>query len=358
LNLACNRKPIVVGTDTTNGTFIKDNRTFTLEGNSKAMVDFGLKLKDNKVAEWKEKYINYDILDELLKRAESSVKIFEVLSRRDPTLAVDVKAHFIASRQSDRNKRSTENLLRSIRRSLSYASYERLDFEERDALLSSRRSLTPTHTTSRTHSSQNNESPFIGKLLSRNMSGCFELTMEDKLQETLRVQYDILNDFSKRIVKEMNKCNDFYQEKILEMEHMLSMLEDHVKSSQHLKALLIHPTDKNRPHKARSKNNLLSALHRAENNSDVGHGENDLLLREIESVKRAVIDIHRRTKLLENFAIMNTTAFVHIIKQFDSVFSEHKGRFSSMGNDDNICGGGLEASSLCEKMVRTWQAKT
>jgi len=171
------------------------------------MVDFGLKLKDNKVAEWSDKYIDYDMLNALLIRAESSVKIFNSLERRDPILAVDVKAHFLASHISHQPKHSTENLLHTIRRSLSYAALlEKSDFDshERDALLAPKRTWTPTHPTTTPKTSPiQNASPFIGKLLSRNLSGCFELSMEDKLNEILRIQYDIVDEFSNVIFNEV-----------------------------------------------------------------------------------------------------------------------------------------------------------
>jgi len=158
----------------------------------------------------------------------------------------------------------------------------------------------------------------------------------------------------------MNKVNDFYNAKLEEIGQTLNMLEDHVKSSQHLNATLIQAHDRNRLRKTRSKKSqslIMNADSDVWEGGDMELSENDKrktqneVYREIESVKRAIIDLHRRSKLLENFAIMNTTAFVHVIKKFDNILTEHKGRFSSIGNDDNICGGGVQASSLCERMV-------
>jgi len=160
----------------------------------------------------------------------------------------------------------------------------------------------------------------------------------------------------------MKKVNDFYNAKVEEISHTLSMLEDHVRSSHHLNASLIQTHDRNRLSKSRSSKSQSLMLNTDAEIGQVGEqleaseydgrkSQNDIS-REIESVKRAIIDLHRRSKLLENFAIMNTTAFVHIIKKFESILMEHQGRFSFVGNDDIICGGGVQASSLCEKMVR------
>jgi len=157
----------------------------------------------------------------------------------------------------------------------------------------------------------------------------------------------------------MEKVNNFYNSKEEEISHTLTMLEDHVRSSLYLNTSLIKVPGRNRLDKTRTKKSQLDPeINRGEHekheheafthNTRISPHDSS---REVESVKRAIIDLHRRSKLLENFAIMNTTAFVHIVKKFDSILIEHRGRFSLLGNDDNICGGGIQASSLCEKMV-------
>jgi len=45
-------------------------------------------------------------------------------------------------------------------------------------------------------------------------------------------------------------------------------------------------------------------------------------LKASDSIKRAIVDLHRRSKLLTNFAIMNTTGFIKIIKNPISVLSD------------------------------------
>jgi hypothetical protein len=51
------------------------------------MVEFGLKLEDNKVSEWSDKYIDYEALKTILKKASAAVKRNEVLMKRHPQLA-------------------------------------------------------------------------------------------------------------------------------------------------------------------------------------------------------------------------------------------------------------------------------
>jgi hypothetical protein len=55
------------------------------------MVEFGLKLEDNKVDEWSGQYIDYETLKELLKRAEASAAHRdEILERMPPGVAAEM----------------------------------------------------------------------------------------------------------------------------------------------------------------------------------------------------------------------------------------------------------------------------
>jgi len=54
------------------------------------MVEFGLKLEDNKVSEWSDKYIDYDALKKILKKASAAVKKRDDLCKRKPELAEEI----------------------------------------------------------------------------------------------------------------------------------------------------------------------------------------------------------------------------------------------------------------------------
>lgn len=69
------------------------------------------------------------------------------------------------------------------------------------------------------------------------------------------------------------------------------------------------------------------------------------LLRKSDSIKRAITDIYRTSKLLHNYSIMNYTGFVKIAKKFDKTFPEHKGEFKG-----NNCDDGKQAELLAAKM--------
>ena len=74
-------------------------------------------------------------------------------------------------------------------------------------------------------------------------------------------------------------------------------------------------------------------------------------IRESDSIQRAMTDLHRRSKLLNNFAIMNSTGFIKIIKKFDKKIPLWKGIFSEVLTDGYVCKDGKEVQELSERMV-------
>ena len=82
-------------------------------------------------------------------------------------------------------------------------------------------------------------------------------------------------------------------------------------------------------------------------------------IRESDSIQRAMTDLHRRSKLLRNFAVMNSTGFIKIVKKFDKSLPLRKGSMSEVTKDRYICddGNGIAALSdrmVCEKYVYTY----
>mmetsp|Transcript_47140 Transcript_47140/g.87574 ORF Transcript_47140/g.87574 Transcript_47140/m.87574 type:complete len:234 (-) Transcript_47140:2669-3370(-) len=64
------------------------------------MVEFGLKLEDNKVEEWASKYIDYERLKVLIKKAKRAVEARDSLAQRRPEIAAEVKTAFDAGQQT------------------------------------------------------------------------------------------------------------------------------------------------------------------------------------------------------------------------------------------------------------------
>ena len=75
-------------------------------------------------------------------------------------------------------------------------------------------------------------------------------------------------------------------------------------------------------------------------------------LKESDSIQRAMADIYRTAKLLHNFAILNYTGFVKIVKKHDKTFKEYKGKYKSLIEASNVCNEGKDVEMLSDKMVR------
>ena len=72
-------------------------------------------------------------------------------------------------------------------------------------------------------------------------------------------------------------------------------------------------------------------------------------LREIESIQRAITDLHRQAKLLTNFGIMNMTGFVKIIKKFNKTIPHCKDKYGSILNSNKFLEGS-ESEALSDRM--------
>jgi EXS family/SPX domain len=75
------------------------------------------------------------------------------------------------------------------------------------------------------------------------------------------------------------------------------------------------------------------------------------LLREADSTQRALVDLYRTAKLLHNFAILNFTGFVKIVKKFNKTLPQHKGRFKQATKPENVCDEGKAVEALADRMV-------
>jgi hypothetical protein len=75
-------------------------------------------------------------------------------------------------------------------------------------------------------------------------------------------------------------------------------------------------------------------------------------LKASDSIQRDMTDMYRTAKLLHNFAIMNYTGFVKIVKKHDKTFQEYKGRFQKLTVETEVCHGGKDVEKLEERMVR------
>jgi SPX domain protein involved in polyphosphate accumulation len=78
----------------------------------------------------------------------------------------------------------------------------------------------------------------------------------------------------------------------------------------------------------------------------------DNKLKESDSIQRAMADIYRNFKLLHNFALINYTGVVKIVKKHDKTFSEYKGKYKNMTEASIVCNEGKDVEKLSDRMVR------
>jgi SPX domain protein involved in polyphosphate accumulation len=76
-------------------------------------------------------------------------------------------------------------------------------------------------------------------------------------------------------------------------------------------------------------------------------------LKESDSIQRDMTDMYRNFKLLHNFAIINYTGFVKIVKKHDKTLKEYKGKYKDMTEASNVCNEGNDVEKLSDNMVRT-----
>ena len=74
-------------------------------------------------------------------------------------------------------------------------------------------------------------------------------------------------------------------------------------------------------------------------------------IRESDSIQRAMIDLHRKSRFLINFAIMNSTGFIKIVKKFNKSFPLNKGLFKEIVSNGFICNDGSDITALSDRMV-------
>ena len=69
-----------------------------------------------------------------------------------------------------------------------------------------------------------------------------------------------------------------------------------------------------------------------------------------DSIQRALVDQYRTSKLLQNYAILNYTGFVKIVKKHNKSLPNRKGKFKSLTQASNICDEGRAIEKLAERL--------
>eukprot|EP00522_Entomoneis_paludosa_P006853 CAMPEP_0172440198 /NCGR_PEP_ID=MMETSP1065-20121228/911_1 /TAXON_ID=265537 /ORGANISM="Amphiprora paludosa, Strain CCMP125" /LENGTH=924 /DNA_ID=CAMNT_0013188983 /DNA_START=235 /DNA_END=3009 /DNA_ORIENTATION=- len=433
------------------------------------MVEFGLKLRDNKVEEWADYYVRYEKLKQILKKYKSQIKNFNDLAKKDTELSNGLKEAWLEGTLLTTPATSSENLqkftqsplpsspkspqakpptrveatlspgvspstsspLAQIREEPIKTSdestkllLEKSDRQDKNSSYGSGRSVEATIT-----------SAFFRA--TSGVTDYFKYPLERQLKDALKPLEKSSVEFEVVLHEDIDMVNAFYNDKLKESEERLGFLKETVAAS-HKKTRHLHHkasssddgvgADDHHHHSQRSNvgdeetqleddiaTPLIPARHRrtqspldlakslvrfsrrvsaggdfltnpgglhnsqqqhhskAEggrhtsfgasmaivDHDDIhdddakGEGEDEESferIREAESIQRAIVDQYRTAKLLHNYAIMNYTAFVKIVKKHDKINPDQKGKYKNAIRPSQICDEGKAVEALAQRL--------
>jgi hypothetical protein len=229
----------------------------------------------------------------------------------------------------------------------------------------------------------------------------FSKSFERQVRDTLKELEKYSQEFDECLVKSIDRVNTFYNSKLQELEVQLLVLKENVASSRspttpttprtsstkaavpspdveedteqadELETPLVQNRKKHSHHKKRQKS--LDFVHEVASkvaqvsgrfqgkpeefvyDADDADEKQDKAqmsrkIKEAESIQRALVDQYRTAKLLHNFAIMNYTGFVKIVKKHDKSIPRKKGRYKQAIKPVNICNEGNAVEALAARM--------
>jgi hypothetical protein len=365
------------------------------------MVEFGQKLADNRTAEWADFYIRYEKLKHILAKLKAINEKYQELADRDPEAVKSVAKESI--RTVPASDQSLENLPHPFSHanptSSSWAAGADSDMQSELLKVSGN---TPPYGSMENESlsaggSQHGSvsSQGLSEMINRAASGVSDYfdgrkIFERKVREMRREMEKVNFEFEAALLADVDRVNNFYREKLNELTDRLNFLHETVELSRISKTEGKHPEDvedanydddehiptlsdlKEKKPLVQSVTHISMKLR--EHPKPIGPGldlseqeeevmstlkmnkkptekhEKHAHIREADSIQRALVDQYRSSKLLHNFAIMNYTGFVKIVKKHDKINKEHKGRYKQLIRPSNICDEGKAVEGLSEKM--------
>ena len=370
------------------------------------MVEFGLKLEDNKVSEWSEHYIDYEGLKKILKKAKKAQQKYKETCAEDPQEAKAVTKAYRSGAYDDLRRVSSTHELPSPTKPGTGKAIEnleaiplegrekfRVDEDEETGNVSERSSLLKYQGPTESSRSKG----IVGALSNMLSTGSLANSFERKVRKSLEEIDNQVAAFDNLFYKEQIKVVSFYYTKFSELQSGFEFIVEKVLRDQGVRANTSHhdtddeadgndgafsgnrgstsvspfPTHRKRDSSVGEKfeelimslTDSVRSMGNANENGrvpgrgaarrgsifDMGkifkvkmtatniYGEADEDEDEpnwdhedvvkAETVRRDFIDQYRENKLLQNYAMMNVTGFVKIIKKFDKSVPSKKGRF-------------------------------
>ena len=370
------------------------------------MVEFGLKLEDNKVSEWGDHYLDYETLKKILKKAKKAEKKYEETCSENPKEAKEVTQAYRSGKYDDDLKRvpSSQNVSTRTKPSKRMENFEAVQLEEEEdedeevGNFSERSSLLkyprPIDISTSVGIVSAISKVATNMLSSTSLANAFERKVRNNLEE---IDHQI-SAFDNLFYKQQMKVVSFYYTQLQELQTGFESLVEGVLRDQqgtgNSNAATAHDTDDEDGTDANSSEQggaIISPFpsHR-KRNSSVGEKVEELILQltesvrsignksengrvpgsrgtrrassihlgnkvflvkntnisgatdedfedepdwddadvlKAESIRRSLVDQYRRAKLLQNYAMMNVTGFVKIVKKFDKTVASESGRY-------------------------------
>ena len=357
------------------------------------MVEFGLKLEDNKVSEWGHRYLDYEALKKILKKAKKAQKKYddvcdenkaeaEVVTKAYRSGAYDDRENIPPIKERDNAQNKKEGKHADPQRQEEKASVD----EETG------------HATERSALLKRQESKIVSALTNMLSNTAEErYDFEEKVRSFLEEIDNQTMAFDDLIYEQQKKVVSFYYSQLQELQGRLEFLLESVYRDPDIQKLSIVVDDEDGtdfvssekspfPWHRRKKssigetfegiiNHLSESVRSIGHQNDSGRHSNKIPLgiktksrvgiiqlgkrqkatdksktkisgatdedyeddpdwdhedvAKAESIKRSLVDQYRIAKLLQNYAMMNVTGFVKIIKKFDKTIPLQSGRFQS-----------------------------
>lgn len=346
------------------------------------MVEFGLKLEDNKVAAWSDHYLRYELLKECLSKAKKAQSKLDLLKEKRADLYETVLESMakgmptpISSKENLMGPTSNQGSSRELH------TVEEQEAEQQEPLLQ-----TPTRTDSGYGAVQ--DTPSLLKRSMTTLSDYLGISFERQVRDAIKELEKCAQEFDLLVMEDIEKVNSFYNRKLADLQGRLDVLKESVsqtyskrlvdpetvqyKEDEYLETPLVRNRKRSivqeAVEKIQRKSSLIMQHRRSHSESmPLGEGvdeeyEQDLQQeqvqwdREVQSIQRALMDLYRRAKLLQNYAIMNFTGFIKIVKKYDKTLKDHKGRYRQAIRAENICNEGKAVEKLAEYMEKLYAA--
>jgi EXS family/SPX domain len=217
------------------------------------MVDFGLKLEDNKVSDWSEYYIRYEILKAILKKCEAALKRYQELEQRQPKTASIVADAYRRGEPTPSSSRVDLIDLTADSRTASSSSLCCINEEKQGNEGSESKELLPNR---RLEVESIISLPNYGSV--KDLEGAISLSndlsssvikralvkaasdvsdyyygrYEQKIRDSLKTIDKLETEFGETLISDVHKVNTFYKNKIEELEEQLVYLRESVQPTK------------------------------------------------------------------------------------------------------------------------------